>query len=106
MEGVAMIWQRRRAPASFARRISEHKSGAVPTRARLRLGDYRHMKKGFTLVEILVVTTIVALVAAILFPAFANAKKAAYRAETISNLRQCGMAIIIYTEDYSADARS
>ncbi len=58
------------------------------------------MKKAFTLIELLVVIAIIAILAAILFPVFAQAKTAAKKAASISNQKQIGLAIIQYTSDY------
>lgn len=55
----------------------------------------------FTLIELLVVIAIVAILAAILFPVFARARRSAYRTQCISNLRQLGNAMQQYTEDWS-----
>ena len=58
------------------------------------------MKKAFTLIELLVVIAIIAILAAILFPVFAQAKLAAKKAASISNQKQMGLALIMYTNDY------
>ncbi len=60
-------------------------------------------KKGaaaFTLVELLVVIAIIAILAAILFPVFAQAREKARQTECLSNQRQMGMAAMLYTQDY------
>ncbi|MBS1708658.1 MAG: prepilin-type N-terminal cleavage/methylation domain-containing protein [Armatimonadetes bacterium] len=57
------------------------------------------IKKAFTLIELLVVIAIIAILAAILFPVFAQAKTAAKKATAISNLKQMGTAFNIYTAD-------
>ena len=57
-------------------------------------------KKGFTLIELLVVIAIIAILAAILFPAFARARENARRASCQSNLKQIGLGIMQYTQDY------
>ncbi len=57
-------------------------------------------KRGFTLIELLVVIAIIAILAAILFPVFAQAKAAAKRTGTISNLKQNALAVNIYANDY------
>jgi len=58
------------------------------------------MKKAFTLIELLVVIAIIAILAAILFPVFAQAKSAAKKAVSISNQKQQGLAILMYSNDY------
>lgn len=57
-------------------------------------------KKAFTLIELLVVIAIIAILAAILFPVFARARENARRASCQSNLKQFGLAIEQYKQDY------
>jgi prepilin-type N-terminal cleavage/methylation domain-containing protein/prepilin-type processing-associated H-X9-DG protein len=57
-------------------------------------------RKGFTLIELLVVIAIIAILAAILFPVFARAREAARAANCKSNLKQIGMGILMYVQDY------
>lgn len=57
-------------------------------------------RNGFTLIELLVVIAIIAILAAILFPVFAQARAAARKTQCLSNLRQLGTGITMYTDDY------
>jgi prepilin-type N-terminal cleavage/methylation domain-containing protein len=56
--------------------------------------------RGFTLIELLVVIAIIAILAAILFPVFAQAKAAAKTTACLSNAKQLGTAVNIYAGDY------
>lgn len=62
--------------------------------------NYRYRKMGFTLIELLVVIAIIAIIAAILFPAFARARDNARRAGCMSNVKQIGLGVMQYTQDY------
>ena len=57
-------------------------------------------RPGFTLVELLVVVAIIALIAAILFPAFSRVRENARRTTCESNLKQIGMGLLQYVQDY------
>src|SRR5476649_2375745 len=59
----------------------------------------RVLRDAFTLIELLVVIAIIAILAAILFPVFAQAKNAAKGAACISNMRQIGFASMLYVGD-------
>ena len=57
------------------------------------------MKRAFTLIELLVVIAIIAILAAILFPVFAQAKLAAKRTASLSNMKQIGTSTMLYVDD-------
>jgi general secretion pathway protein G len=57
-------------------------------------------RAGFSLIELLVVIAIIALLAAILFPVFAQAKFAAKKTANLSNMKQVGVAMALYMNDY------
>jgi prepilin-type N-terminal cleavage/methylation domain-containing protein len=59
-----------------------------------------HRRKAFTLIELLVVIAIIAILAAILFPVFAQAKAAAKKISCLSNQKQLTLGVIMYTNDY------
>lgn len=60
----------------------------------------RTRSHGFTLIELLVVIAIIAILAAILFPVFAQARAKARQTACLSNLKQIGLATMIYLQDY------
>src|SRR5580704_547522 len=66
----------------------------------------KHMKerspsmRGFTLIELLVVIAIIAILAAILFPVFAQAKEAAKKTSCLANAKEIALGLFLYTNDY------
>ena len=77
---------------NFTSAPSTRSTNAVPNRP--------NAKKAFTLIELLVVIAIIAILAAILFPVFARARENARRSSCQSNLKQIGLGILQYNQDY------
>src|SRR5688500_6543490 len=72
--------------------MAHHRSMPHPPR--------RPHPSGFTLIELLVVIAIIAILAAILFPVFARAREAARKTTCLSNMRQLGLGLSMYIDDY------
>jgi len=66
----------------------------------MSMSQGRFTARGFTLIELLVVIAIISILAAILFPVFATAREKARQTACLSNLKQIGLAMAQYTEDY------
>src|SRR5437870_12262848 len=66
----------------------------------MRHAPNRFCRTGFTLIELLVVIAIIAILAAILFPVFAQAREKARQTGCLSNTKQIGTAVNMYLQDY------
>src|SRR5579871_3500922 len=62
--------------------------------------SHRPVRFGFTLIELLVVIAIIAILAAILFPVFAQAREKARQTMCLSNMKQISLAVLMYVQDY------
>jgi prepilin-type N-terminal cleavage/methylation domain-containing protein/prepilin-type processing-associated H-X9-DG protein len=63
-------------------------------------GEQQMKKNAFTLIELLVVIAIIAILAAILFPVFAQARESARKTSCLSNIKQISLGFIMYAQDY------
>jgi len=72
----------------------------TPRRFAANAGPQTWRRAGFTLVELLVVLAVIAILAAILFPVFAQAREKARQIACLSNMRQAGLAFAMYATDY------
>ena len=65
-----------------------------------RSTGFTNARSAFTLIELLVVIAIIAILAAILFPVFAQAREKARQTSCLSNIKQLGLSVMMYTQDY------
>src|SRR5204862_3223247 len=91
----------RSAPSQSAER-EKRARGAPGEEIEMRTAARRD---GFTLIELLVVIAIIAILAAILFPVFAQVREKARGTSCLSNMKQIGTALILYRQDYDEQTR-
>src|SRR5579884_1867960 len=82
------------------RRASACTETALPKSLYRRITVRNKGQQGFTLIELLVVIAIIAILAAILFPVFAQAREKARQITCLSNMKQITLGILQYEEDY------
>ena len=78
-------------------RLRSRSSVSGPSYSR---AGFTSRKTGFTLIELLVVIAIIAILAAILFPVFAQAREKARQTACLSNVKQISLAMMMYAQDY------
>lgn len=94
MNGGFAFWQTPRASFSaFAADFFSNRTGEL-------MSNLSRRRAGFTLIELLVVIAIIAILAAILFPVFAQAREKARAISCVSNMKQIGTAMLMYAQDF------